>query len=489
MKHWKRISFLLAPIMTSVVLSGCGGSNGSGDDSSGSTNTTAQGRFIDAPVQGLSYTSGNISGVTDSNGTFTYEVGSTVVFRVSNIELGSVMGGETITPLDLVPNAADETDDTVVNILRFLQSLDTDGDPANGVTISATVQNTLTNETIDFNQTVSDFETDPALVSWLEALPLDEIGNDRDLVAAIDALFHFRVTLASLEEQTDLEDLIEISLSEVDTLISTGVWRTHMDFSFEAQTEFSLNNQAYVIDTRAEIESTDVTAITDVSSTSQTQLSCYVNGPETLTFEDITDVEEEFCDDQTAEYYRSSDNQEFVMVLYCSGEAFGRLDFRKLTDSTTFDQGTVAFSSGLYPDINMDTGVCGGLSDLETESAYTPSNPSFPDDTFAEYSISFMAPYGDGDAWFEITFPEKPTSGNYEVIYASSGAFTVGKAVVKMHTSNSALGGTPENPEVLDGVSGSVNVSSLSEYSAAGSFDLVMDNSDTLTGEFSFVLD
>jgi hypothetical protein len=489
MKHWKRTPLLLVSVVATLVLSGCGGGGGSDDDATNPTNTTAQGRFIDAPVEGLSYTSGDITGVTDSNGTFTYEVGSTVVFRVSNIEIGSVMGAETITPLDLVPNAADETDDTVVNILRFLQSLDTDGDPENGVTISATVQNTQTNETIDFNQTVSDFETDPALVTWLAALPLEEIGNDRDLVAAIDALFHFRVTLASLEEQTDLEELTEISLSEVDALISTGVWRTKVDFSFEAETQFTFGNQSYVIDTSADIESTDIIAITDITSTSQTQLSCYVNGPETLTFEDIADVEEEFCDDQTAEYYRSSDNQEFVMVLYCAGEAFGRLDFRKLTDSTAFNQGSVAFSSGLYPDIDVDNGVCGGLSDLETESTYTPSNASFPDDMFAEYSISFMAPYGDGDAWFEITFPEEPGSGTYQVIDASSGAFTTGTAVIRMHTSNSALGGTPDNPEVFSGVSGSVIISTLSDYSAAGSFDLVMDNSDTLTGAFSFVLD
>lgn len=97
---------------------------------------TAQGTFLDSVVTGLDYQSGGQSGVTDDEGRFTYEVDGTVTFKVGNVTLGTVAGRTTLTPLDLV-EASSSTTTAVQNIVRFLMLMDSDGNAANGITISA----------------------------------------------------------------------------------------------------------------------------------------------------------------------------------------------------------------------------------------------------------------------------------------------------------------------------------------------------------------
>lgn len=114
---WNTRFAAITTLSVMLALTGCGGGGGSSSDDD--EPATAEGRFLDSPVEGLQYTSGDITGVTDANGTFIYSVGGTVLFTVGDVVLGSANGSTVITPLDLVPDAADENDDTVVNLLRF----------------------------------------------------------------------------------------------------------------------------------------------------------------------------------------------------------------------------------------------------------------------------------------------------------------------------------------------------------------------------------
>jgi hypothetical protein len=98
--------------------------------------TVDNGQFIDAPVQGVRYESGSVSGVTGDLGEFQYETGGTVRFFIGDIALGEAVSGKAvITPIDLVPSGTIDTP-AVVNIARLLQSLDSiPGD--NRITIPA----------------------------------------------------------------------------------------------------------------------------------------------------------------------------------------------------------------------------------------------------------------------------------------------------------------------------------------------------------------
>ena len=109
------------------------------DDNAGLTVVVDDGRLIDAPVEGVSYQSGSLAGITGSSGEFQYEVGNTIRFFIGDIALGrAVRGGSVITPLDLVVGGATDTP-AVINIARLLQSLDSD--PGDGViTIPAAVR-------------------------------------------------------------------------------------------------------------------------------------------------------------------------------------------------------------------------------------------------------------------------------------------------------------------------------------------------------------
>ncbi len=119
-------------------LVGCGGGGGS------SGTTTKTGYFIDSAVEGLEYTSGSTTGITGADGSFKYEEGKPVTFRIGNLTLGTITvakDGTKIFPTDLVTAAAN-LDDPLNNlnvelIARILQSLDTSGSTADGITISS----------------------------------------------------------------------------------------------------------------------------------------------------------------------------------------------------------------------------------------------------------------------------------------------------------------------------------------------------------------
>jgi multidrug efflux pump subunit AcrA (membrane-fusion protein) len=59
-------------LITVAILSACGGSG----------NPVTTGIFVDAPVEGLSYSNGSISGTTDASGRFLYTPGANVTFSL-----------------------------------------------------------------------------------------------------------------------------------------------------------------------------------------------------------------------------------------------------------------------------------------------------------------------------------------------------------------------------------------------------------------------
>ena len=132
------------------LLAACGGG---GDDAAapaapvgaGPAAATTKGRFIDSAVANLGYTCGvapnQTSGVTDSLGQFDFVPATpapSCTFKVGAVVLGSAAADAVLTPYSLVAGATPGTaNTTVTNIARFLQSIDSDNNPANGITIQA----------------------------------------------------------------------------------------------------------------------------------------------------------------------------------------------------------------------------------------------------------------------------------------------------------------------------------------------------------------
>lgn len=169
-------------IATSLFLSACGGS-----DSENSDTTTLSGRFVDSAVANINYKTETLSGVTDSDGKFEYIEGEVVTFSIGGITFPAVTAIGTVTPLTLA-GVSSTDNDAVINIARLLQSLDSDGDSSNGITISDDVKNAAKGN-IDFNVTVAEFETNAEVLSIVATTTM---GN---LVTKEAAVSHLNSTL------------------------------------------------------------------------------------------------------------------------------------------------------------------------------------------------------------------------------------------------------------------------------------------------------
>lgn len=147
--------------------------------------TISTGRFIDAPVEGLGYASGDISGLTGELGEFEYQPGQSVRFFIGDIVLGEAPAGKgIITPMDLVPSA-DIDAPAVVNIARLLQSLDAVPDD-DRITLPARLQ-------------VAASRSDSALSAYIESLDFADntafANAASQLVGSLTADYPFTVTL------------------------------------------------------------------------------------------------------------------------------------------------------------------------------------------------------------------------------------------------------------------------------------------------------
>jgi hypothetical protein len=127
----------LSAITAMIVLSSCGGGSSS-TDTSGDT-TTYTGYLVDSAVAGATYQCGDKNGTTDNEGKF--ECSSLPVsFSVGGIELGQISKLTTdnkIFPQDLAGVDRDDTNNSdVLKMAMILQSLDSDNNASNGISIS-----------------------------------------------------------------------------------------------------------------------------------------------------------------------------------------------------------------------------------------------------------------------------------------------------------------------------------------------------------------
>jgi hypothetical protein len=194
--------------LLNAMLLACGGGGGGG--STAVTPTSATGVFKDSNVSGLDYaTSSGQTGITDQYGQYVYMTGDTVTFSIGGVILGSTIASGVVTPVDLVAGGSSSSPE-VLNIVRFLMMLDSDGDPDNGINISTEVQDAADAWTqIDFSD--PDFETNIAALitdcqiadSGAHNLP-DDISAQSHLEASLRCVYSgaFRGTFSGSDSGT-----------------------------------------------------------------------------------------------------------------------------------------------------------------------------------------------------------------------------------------------------------------------------------------------
>lgn len=148
------------------------------------------GRFYDTVVIGLEYTSASGSGVTDAEGVLDIAPGEDVTFSVGGVTLGTVAGSSIMTPLDLFAGS-DLDANQVVNVIRFLLAVDEDGDPSNGIVISAELRAAAADWSVSFDMAPASFD-DEFSEELAEAGSIN--GTSTTLWDVEDARMHFTQT-------------------------------------------------------------------------------------------------------------------------------------------------------------------------------------------------------------------------------------------------------------------------------------------------------
>jgi len=179
-------------LTSSILLIGCGTSIGLSDNVGAAVdalNGISTGYFIDAAVSGVSYsTTSGESGVTDQSGRFKYKNGDTVTFKIGNLILGDA------TPKDglITPTLLANGDQQVTSLLlRTLQSLDSDRNASNGITIPSNILLSGFSET-----RVSDLTESALLQLDTNLTTLIDTNNDNKIdVNQTQAQAHFTTSI------------------------------------------------------------------------------------------------------------------------------------------------------------------------------------------------------------------------------------------------------------------------------------------------------
>ncbi len=184
-----RSSRLLAVTVLAIFsVSGCGEGDGQASIA-GTPAPASSGVLVDSPVSGVSWeSSSDLSGTTDDQGTFQYLWFDDVTFSIGGIVLGTVPGAPVISPVELT-GSNNPTDQAALNMLVFLQSIDADSDPSNGIQVSDAARVNAAGIAFDFHS--ADFATQIAAVVAI-------IVPGNTVVSENDALNHFYNTYAAL---------------------------------------------------------------------------------------------------------------------------------------------------------------------------------------------------------------------------------------------------------------------------------------------------
>lgn len=187
-------AFIAAGMTAGLAACGGGSSGGSGSETPPNDPPPSEpdmtGQFVDSPVGGLEYVRSNKGAevyLTNDEGEFNYQENETVTFKIGQLTLGSTEGNAIISPRNL----AQETGAT--NVARVLQTLDEDGDPTNGITISAEVRSKAAKaaQSRNIGETTNLDEISEEITSLAS-------DTSAPLVSAEDAEAHLEETLTSI---------------------------------------------------------------------------------------------------------------------------------------------------------------------------------------------------------------------------------------------------------------------------------------------------
>ncbi len=210
--------------VAAAIMTGCGSS------SSPSVQTDSKfgtGYYLDSAVTGVSYKCGTKEGKTGLNGEFTFEKGASCTFTFAGITLREVIA-------DLLKDDKVTIIEDDIKVATFLQTLDKDGDPSNGITIPAEIIAAMSAANIDaLPQNADDIKE---LYAAIKDVPQYD-GKEKSMKEANE---HLQGTIKEEAEKSDAT----VAFSLPETLYRPKVDNHGNGFEFEFKT-ISLNNEKF----------------------------------------------------------------------------------------------------------------------------------------------------------------------------------------------------------------------------------------------------
>jgi hypothetical protein len=229
-----RFKALVLSCAATVAFVGCGG----GSDSTSTAPVVATGTFVDAPVQGLKYTTATQTGYTDSNGTYKYVAGEQVEFFLGNLSLGKVTASSLTTPYTMAGDTnISAPSDKAKNIAMLLQNFDANRSDSAVLDVSKLKDHDFSD--VNLSATTANMETKiTALLGTLGT----SIDSSHPLINA---------TTASTTMKTYVADAI------VQNLKPLFVSKTFFEVSIDPQ-----DHNAYI---NSDVFNTDATSMTNTN--------------------------------------------------------------------------------------------------------------------------------------------------------------------------------------------------------------------------------
>jgi hypothetical protein len=287
-----------------------------------------------------------------------------------------------------------------------------------------------------------------------------------------------------------------VTFDAFDLFGKTGIWRLKTDFQLSATQSLGLVTATI----NSHINTVDVQSIQFNSPTDVVISPCSANTALELDNDefnedlvnDATETSDElFCQSGSSYNYFKVSDDHYRIDWVCNGSALGSVEFERISNSSTFAQGSLSFTTNQAGGTLSSSEVCGGITQIDT----TSTNSAGIDlgdmglggalqDTSAR-NIHVAGTYDWGRVMFTFTFSETPVVGTYAVADSFSGSTT---KQVTTTISSPVLGGTGQEPASLFASTGAVTINSISDTAANACFDLTTITGETFDGCFNFNL-
>ena len=150
-----------------------------------------------------------------------------------------------------------------------------------------------------------------------------------------------------------------------------------------------------------------------------------------------------------------------------------------LSDTPSFNQGSLAFSLDSFSPLNSSADVCGSNFYTHVITTVTPQpNAHGIDDSEEEQTdIEILSPYGSSKVSVLINL-QSPVSVD---------VYNIG-STADLEIASTEFGGSATNPVSFYATSGNVSITQSSSRLVSGSFDVTLNNGSALNGNFTLNL-